>query len=44
MKLNNTLTDAAVLEELGRRLARTRIAASLTQADYPEPENLDGSE
>ncbi|MCE5255468.1 MAG: helix-turn-helix domain-containing protein [Spirochaetaceae bacterium] len=33
MKLNNTLTDAAVLEELGKRLARARITSSLTQAD-----------
>ncbi|MCE5255298.1 MAG: helix-turn-helix domain-containing protein [Spirochaetaceae bacterium] len=27
------MTDAAVLEELGARLARARIAASLTQTD-----------
>ena len=33
MKLNNTLTDSAVLEELGKRLARARIAALLTQAE-----------
>jgi transcriptional regulator with XRE-family HTH domain len=36
MKLNNALTDVTVLEELGRRLARARIAASLTQADLAD--------
>jgi transcriptional regulator with XRE-family HTH domain len=36
MKLNNALTDATVLKELGRRLARARIAASLTQADLAD--------
>jgi len=36
MKLNNSLTDATVLEELGRRLACARIAASLTQADLAD--------
>jgi len=34
MKLNNALTDATAPEELRRRLARARIAASLTQTDY----------
>ncbi len=33
MKLEGFLTDAAVLEELGKRLARARISSSLTQAD-----------
>jgi transcriptional regulator with XRE-family HTH domain len=33
MKLEDSLTDAAVLEELGKRLARARISSSLTQAD-----------
>jgi transcriptional regulator with XRE-family HTH domain len=33
MKLEGSLTDAAVLEELGKRLARARISSSLTQAD-----------
>ena len=36
MKLNNTLTDSAVLEELGKRLARARIAALLTQAELAD--------
>lgn len=36
MKVNNTLTDAAVLEELGKRLAHARIASSLTQADLAD--------
>lgn len=36
MELNKTLTDAAVLEELGKRLARVRITASLTQADLAD--------
>jgi len=33
MKLEGSLTDAAVLEELGKRLARARISSSLTQAE-----------
>lgn len=32
MKITNTLTDLAILEELGARLARRRIDAGLTQA------------
>jgi transcriptional regulator with XRE-family HTH domain len=36
MKLEGFLTDAAVLEELGKRLARARISSSLTQADLAE--------
>ena len=36
MKLTSDLTDAAVLEELGQRLTRHRIAADLTQADLAE--------
>lgn len=36
MKLTRELTDSAVLEELGARLARTRIDANLTQARLAE--------
>jgi len=36
MKLDNTLTDAAMLEELGKRLTRARIASSLTQAELAD--------
>lgn len=36
MKLTAGLTDAAVLEELGTRLARRRIDANLTQAGLAE--------
>jgi transcriptional regulator with XRE-family HTH domain len=36
MKLEDSLTDAAVLEELGKRLARARISSSLTQAELAE--------
>jgi transcriptional regulator with XRE-family HTH domain len=32
MKITETITDQAVLEELGRRLARTRLEHNLTQA------------
>jgi transcriptional regulator with XRE-family HTH domain len=32
MKITNALTDLAILEELGTRLARQRIDAGLTQA------------
>ena len=32
MKIESTLTDAAALAELGRRLARARIERDLTQA------------
>lgn len=33
MKINSQLTDVAVLVELGRRLARTRLERNLTQAE-----------
>ena len=33
MKLNNDISDTAVLAELGKRLSGIRIASSLTQAD-----------
>lgn len=36
MKLNNDLSDTAVLAELGKRLSGIRIASSLTQADLAE--------
>lgn len=36
MRLSRLETDAAVLEELGRRLARQRIDARLTQAELAE--------
>lgn len=36
MKLTGELTDAAMLEELGARLARRRIDANLTQARLAE--------
>lgn len=36
MKINAELADAAVLEELGVRLARRRIDANLTQARLAE--------
>ncbi|HYM41661.1 MAG TPA: helix-turn-helix transcriptional regulator [Steroidobacteraceae bacterium] len=36
MKLTPGLTDAAMLEELGARLARRRIDANLTQAGLAE--------
>jgi transcriptional regulator with XRE-family HTH domain len=36
MKLTRELTDSAVLEELGARLARARIDANLTQARLAE--------
>lgn len=36
MKLTPELTDSAVLEELGARLARARIDANLTQARLAE--------
>ena len=36
MRLTRELTDSAVLEELGARLARTRIDANLTQARLAE--------
>ena len=36
MKLTATLSDDAILGELGRRLAQRRIALELTQADVAE--------
>lgn len=36
MKLNNQLTDEALLLELGRRLAAARLARNLTQAALAE--------
>ncbi len=36
MNLDTSLTDSAVLEELGKRLARARIAAPLTQAELAD--------
>lgn len=33
MKIDDLLTDEAVLAELGRRFAQSRLAANLTQAD-----------
>ena len=32
MKITDTLTDAAVLAEVGRRIQRTRLARNVTQA------------
>ncbi|MCP5059385.1 MAG: helix-turn-helix transcriptional regulator [bacterium] len=32
MKIQQSLTDAAVLEEIGKRLARQRVSAGLTQS------------
>ncbi len=34
MKLENSLSDEAVLEELGRRIARHRLNRNLTQAAF----------
>lgn len=36
MQIHSDLTDQAVLEELGRRVANTRIDLNLTQADLAE--------
>jgi transcriptional regulator with XRE-family HTH domain len=36
MKLTTTLTDAAVLQELGARLARRRIDGNFTQAELAD--------
>lgn len=36
MNINDTLTDDAILAELGERLARLRIARGLTQAQLAE--------
>jgi transcriptional regulator with XRE-family HTH domain len=36
MELTTNLTDAAVLQELGDRLARRRISANLTQAELAD--------
>lgn len=36
MALNRELTDSAILQSLGERLARHRIEASLTQAELAE--------
>jgi transcriptional regulator with XRE-family HTH domain len=36
MKIDNLLTDASILTELGRRMAHNRLAANLTQADLAE--------
>ena len=36
MELTTTLTDVAVLQELGDRLARRRIDANLTQAELAD--------
>ena len=36
MKITSETSDAAVLEELGRRLARVRLAKNLTQAQLAE--------
>jgi transcriptional regulator with XRE-family HTH domain len=36
MKITSQLTDAAVLAELGRRLARTRLDGNITQAELGE--------
>lgn len=36
MKINNTQSDAAVLAELGQRLARRRIAMQLNQAELAD--------
>ena len=36
MKIDRKLSDEAVLEELGRRLARRRLDLGLTQADAAE--------
>jgi len=36
VKIDRLLTDDAVLAELGRRVAETRLAANLTQADLAQ--------
>jgi transcriptional regulator with XRE-family HTH domain len=36
MRISNELTDAAVLQEIGRRLARVRLESGLTQARAAE--------
>ena len=33
MKIQNSLTDVALLEEIGRRVARSRIMRGMTQAE-----------
>ncbi len=40
MKITSELTDAAVLQALGERIARHRIEAGLTQADLAERAGL----
>lgn len=36
MKLSSTLTDAAILSELGQRLSQARLNSGLTQAELAE--------
>jgi transcriptional regulator with XRE-family HTH domain len=40
MQIANSNTDRAVLEELGRRLARTRLERNLTQAELAHEAGL----
>jgi transcriptional regulator with XRE-family HTH domain len=40
MRISNSNTDRAVLEELGRRLARTRLERNLTQAQLAHEAGL----
>ena len=40
MKIDKQLTPEAVLEELGRRLARRRLDLGMTQADAAEQAGL----
>lgn len=40
MKLENKLTDQAVLEELGRRLAQARLDRNQTQEDFARAAGL----
>lgn len=40
MQIRNSNTDEAVLEELGRRLARTRLERNLTQAQLAHEAGL----
>jgi transcriptional regulator with XRE-family HTH domain len=40
MRISNSNTDDAVLEELGRRLARTRLERNLTQAQLAHEAGL----
>jgi transcriptional regulator with XRE-family HTH domain len=40
MKIENPLTDKAILKELGRRLARARLERNQTQEDFAQAAGL----